>query len=106
MPTAPQAAVYSAVLHYLKAVAAGGTDETNAVLDRMRSPPVDDAYARGARLRADNKLVHDFYLVEVKKPSEVTSPWDYYKVVEKIAADDAYQPLSQSECPFIKDARN
>jgi branched-chain amino acid transport system substrate-binding protein len=57
-------------------------------------------------LRADNKLVHDFYLVEVKKPSEVTSPWDYYKVVEKIAAEDAYLPLSQSECPFIKNARN
>jgi branched-chain amino acid transport system substrate-binding protein len=106
MPTAPQAAVYSAVLHYLKAVAASGTDETNAVLDKMRSTPVDDVYAPGARLRADNKLVHDFYLVEVKKPSEVTSPWDYYKVVEKIAAEDAYLPLSQSECPFIKNARN
>jgi branched-chain amino acid transport system substrate-binding protein len=105
MPTAPQAAVYSAVLHYLKAVAAAGTDETGAVLDKMRSTPVDDFYARGARLRADNKLVHDFYLVEVKKPSEVTSPWDYYKVLQKIAADDAYLPLSQSECPLLKAAK-
>jgi branched-chain amino acid transport system substrate-binding protein len=105
MPTAPQAAVYSAVLHYLKAVAAAGTDETGAVLDKMRSAPVDDFYARGARLRADNKLVHDFYLVEVKKPSEVTSPWDYYKVLQKIPADDAYLPLSQSECPLLKAAK-
>jgi branched-chain amino acid transport system substrate-binding protein len=105
MPTAPQAAVYSAVLHYLKAVAAAGTDETGAVLDKMRSTPVDDFYARGARLRADNKLVHDFYLVEVKKPSDVTSPWDYYKVLQKIAADDAYLPLSQSECPLLKAAK-
>jgi len=105
MPTAPQAAVYSAVLHYLKAVAAAGTDETGAVLDKMRSTPVDDFYARGARLRADNKLVHDFYLVEVKKPSDVTSPWDYYKVLQKIPADDAYLPLSQSECPLLKAAK-
>jgi len=106
MPTAPQAAVYSAVLQYLKAVAAAGTDETNAVLEKMRAMPVDDVYARGARLRADNKLVHDFYLVEVKNPSEVKAPWDYYNVLETIAADDAFMPLSQSECPLLKTSAN
>lgn len=104
MPTAPQAAVYSAVLHYLRAAAAAGADETNAVLDKMRAMPVDDFYAPGARLRADNKLVHDFYLVEVKKPEEIKTAWDYYNVVEKIPADDAFLPLSQSECPLLKAA--
>jgi branched-chain amino acid transport system substrate-binding protein len=102
MPTAPQAAVYSAVLQYLRAAAAAGTDETNAVLDKMHAMPVDDFYARGARLRADNKLVHDFYLVEVKQPADVKTPWDYYNVVEKIPAEDAFLPLSQSECPLLK----
>ncbi|MGT2440300.1 ABC transporter substrate-binding protein [Bradyrhizobium betae] len=106
MPTAPQASVYSAVLHYLRAATAAGTDETNAVLEKMRAMPVDDFYARGARLRADNKLVHDFYLVEAKKPADVKTPWDYYKVVEKISADDAFLPLSQSECPLLKAAAN
>lgn len=106
MPTAPQAAVYSAVLQYLKAVAAAGTDETGAILEKMRSMPVDDFYARGARLRADNKLVHDFYLVEVKKPSEMKAPWEYYNVVEKIPAEDSYQPLSESECPLLKASGN
>jgi len=106
MPTAPQAAVYSAVLQYLKAAAAAGTDETNAVLEKMRSMPVDDFYAPGARLRADNKLVHDFYLVEVKKPSDVKAPWDYYNVVERIPAEDAYLPLSQSECPLLRTSQN
>ena len=106
MPTAPQAAVYSAVLQYLRAAAAAGTDETNAVLDKMRAMPVDDFYARGARLRADNKLVHDFYLVEVKKPADVKTPWDYYDVVEKIPAADAFLPLSESECPLLKTSRN
>lgn len=102
MPTAPQAAVYSAVLQYLRAAAAAGTDETNAVLDKMRAMPVDDFYAPGARLRADNKLVHDFYLVEVKQPGDVKTPWDYYNVVEKIPSEDAFLPLSQSECPLLK----
>ncbi|MBW7974780.1 ABC transporter substrate-binding protein [Bradyrhizobium sp. BR 10289] len=106
MPTAPQAAVYSAVLQYLRAAAGAGTDETNAVLDKMRAMPVDDFYARGARLRADNKLVHDFYLVEVKKPADVKMPWDYYNVVEKIPAEDAFLPLSQSECPLLKASAN
>jgi branched-chain amino acid transport system substrate-binding protein len=106
MPTAPQAAVYSAVLQYLKAAAAAGTDETGVVLEKMRAMPVDDFYARGARLRADNKLVHDFYLVEVKQPADVKTPWDYYKVVEKIPAEDAFLPLSQSECPLLKVSGN
>jgi branched-chain amino acid transport system substrate-binding protein len=106
MPTAPQAAVYSAVLQYLKAVAAAGTDETNAVLEKMHAMPVDDFYARGARLRADGKLVHDFYFVEVKKPADIKGPWEYYNVVEKIPASDAYLPLSQSKCPLIKSSGN
>jgi len=106
MPTAPQAAVYSAVRHYLRSVAAAGTDETNAVLEKMRSLSVDDFYARGARLRADNKLVHDFYFVEVKQPSDIKSEWDLYNVIEKIPASDAYLPLSQSECPLLKTSAN
>ncbi|TGD99436.1 ABC transporter substrate-binding protein [Methylobacterium nonmethylotrophicum] len=100
MPTAPQAAVYSAVLHYLKAVAAAGTDATGPVLAAMRATPVDDAYARGATLRADGKLIHDFYLVRVKDPAEVKGPWQYYDVVETVPAADAYQPLAASECPL------
>lgn len=101
MPTAPQAAVYSAVLHYLKSVAAAGTDSTDAVMEKMRSMPVDDFFARGARLRADNKLIHDFYLVQVKEPAEVKGPWEYYKVVATIPASEAYLPLSQSDCPLV-----
>lgn len=101
MPTAPQAAVYSAVLHYLRAVAAAGADDTDRVLEKMRATPVDDYYAPGARLRADNKLVHDFYLVQARKPAELDKPWAYYKVVEMIKAADAYRPLRESECPLV-----
>ncbi|MDA9469419.1 hypothetical protein XH87_33290 [Bradyrhizobium sp. CCBAU 53415] len=103
MPTAPQA--YSAVLQYLRAAAAVGTDDTNAVLEKIRSMPVDDFHAPGERLRADNKLVHDFHLVEVNKPADVKAPWDYYNV-ETIRAEDAHHPLSQSERPLLKTSQN
>jgi branched-chain amino acid transport system substrate-binding protein len=102
MPTAPQAAVYSGVLHYLRAVAAAGTDATDPVLEKMRATPVDDFYARGANIRADGKLVHDFLLVQVKDPSEVKEPWDYYNVLKTVPSDEAYSPLSDSECPLVK----
>lgn len=101
MPTAPQAAVYSAVFHYLKSVAAIQSDDTDLVLEKMRATPVDDFYAPGAKLRADNKLVHDFYLVQVKEPKALDKPWAYYNVVEKISADVAYRPLSESDCPLV-----
>lgn len=102
MPTAPQAAVYSGVSHYLKAVAEAGTDATDPVLEKMRSTPVDDFYARGAKVREDGKLVHDFYLVQVKDAAEVKSSWEYYDVLEKIPSGDVYLPLADSECPLVK----
>jgi branched-chain amino acid transport system substrate-binding protein len=104
MPTAPQASVYSSVLHYLRAAAATGTDATDPVLERIRATPVDDFYARGGRVRADGKLVHDFYLVRVKEPSQVKKPWAYYDVIEQVPAAAAYPPLSDSECPLVRPA--
>ena len=71
---------------------------------RVRANPVDDFYARGATLRADSRLVHDFYLVEVKTPAESKGPWDLYKVLSTIKPKDAYPPLAESECPLVKTA--
>ena len=105
MPTAPQAAVYSGVGHYLKAVAEVGTDATDPVLEKMRSMPVDDFYARGAKIREDGKLVHDFYLVQVKDPSDVKAPWEYYTVLERVPSGDIYSALADSECPLINRVR-
>jgi branched-chain amino acid transport system substrate-binding protein len=105
MPTAPQAALYSGLSHYLKGVAATGSDDTDAVATWMRDNAVDDFYARGSKLRADGKLIHDFYLFEVKKKSEVTEPWDYYKIIRRVPADEAFSPLAQSECPLVNPAK-
>ena len=105
MPTEAQASVYSAVLAYLRATAAAGTTATGPVLEILRATPVDDFYARGATIRADGKLIHDFYLVRVKKPSDVKQAWDLYDVIQRIPAAEAYQPLAQSECPLVQASR-
>jgi branched-chain amino acid transport system substrate-binding protein len=100
MPTMVHASVYSAIHHYLRAIDAAGTDEAKAVMAKMRELPVDDFYARGARLRIDGRLVHDMYLAQVKKPSESKGPWDYYKILGTIPGDQAFQSLEQGGCPL------
>jgi branched-chain amino acid transport system substrate-binding protein len=102
MPNMVQAGQYSTTMHYLRAVEAAGTDETTAVMRRMRSTPINDFFAKNGRIREDGRMVHDMYLFEVKKPSESTGPWDYYKLVATIPGDRAFQPLSESKCSLVK----
>jgi branched-chain amino acid transport system substrate-binding protein len=101
MPGMVQAGTYSAVLHYLRAMEAAGTVDGKAVADKIRELPVDDFFAKG-RVREDGRMMHDMYLVEVKTPSESKAKWDYYKVLRRIAADEAAQPLSESKCSLVK----
>lgn len=102
MPTAIQAANYSSTLHYLKAVKAAGTDAAPAVMAKMKSMKVNDFFAHNGTIRADGRMVHDMYLMQVKAPSESSYPWDYYKIVATIPGDQAFQPLSKSKCPLVK----
>jgi branched-chain amino acid transport system substrate-binding protein len=102
MPTMSQAGVYSTVAHYLKAVQAAGTDESEAVMKKMRETPVNDFFVKNGKIREDGRMVHDMYLVEVKTPAESKGPWDYYKVKATIPAEEAFQPLSASRCPLVK----
>ena len=102
MPTMTHAGVYSSVSHYLKAVKAAGTSDSQAVLTKMRETPVDDFFSRGGKIRKDGRMVHDMLLVQVKKPEESKYPWDYYKVLATIPGDEAFRPLSESECPLVK----
>jgi branched-chain amino acid transport system substrate-binding protein len=101
MPGMVQAGTSSAVQHYLKAVSAAGTADGKAVAAKMREMKVDDFFAKGI-VREDGRMVHDMYLVEVKRPEDSKGPWDYYKVLSTIAGNDAAQPLSQSKCPLVK----
>jgi branched-chain amino acid transport system substrate-binding protein len=101
MPTQMQAGVYSAVTHYLKAVDALGSDEAKAVVARMRDMPVHDFFAERGLLRADGRMVHDMYLVEVKKPEESHYSWDYYKILKIIPGEEAFRPMSEGGCPLL-----
>jgi branched-chain amino acid transport system substrate-binding protein len=102
MPTMMQAAVYSAVLSYLKAIEATGTDDADTVLARLRASRLDDAVIRNGQLRADGKMVHDMLLVQVKTPAESKGEWDLYKVLETIPGDKAFAPLADSKCTLVK----
>jgi branched-chain amino acid transport system substrate-binding protein len=101
MPTMAQASVYSAVRHYVAAIAAAETDEAKAVLAKMREMPVNDFYVKNGRLREDGRLVHDMYFAQVKKPSESTNPWDYYNILGVIPGDQAFRRLAESGCPLV-----
>jgi branched-chain amino acid transport system substrate-binding protein len=101
-PSEMQAATYSGVAHYLKAVSAAGTDEATAVMAKIKELPVDDFMTNGAKVREDGRLMRDMYLLEVKKPEESNSKWDVLKVVATIPAADAWRPLAEGGCPLIK----
>src|SRR5262249_22852574 len=102
MPTMAQAAIYSAVRHYLRAIEAAGTDEAKAVMAKMREIPVNDFYAKNGRVREDGRMVHDMYFVQVKTPEESSGPWDYYKILSTIPGDQAFRPLDEGGCPLVK----
>ncbi|MBC7575325.1 MAG: ABC transporter substrate-binding protein [Herminiimonas sp.] len=102
MPTMVQAGMYSSITHYLKAVKAINSDDTAKVMKQMKKTPVNDFFATGGMIRDDGRMVHDMYLLRVKKPEESSTPWDYYNVQAVIPAAEAFQPLAQSRCALIK----
>jgi branched-chain amino acid transport system substrate-binding protein len=103
MPTMNQAGVYSAALHYFKAIDAAKTDEAKAVVAKMKEMPVNDFFAKNGKIRADGRMVHTMYLAQVKKPEESKGPWDYYKIVKEIPGDEAFRPMdAKYGCPLVK----
>ena len=102
MPNMVQAGAYSSTMHYLKAIQAAGTDETAAVIKQMKAMPINDFFARNGRIREDGRMVHDMYLFEVKSPGESKAPWDYYKVLGTVPAEQAFMPLAKSSCPLLQ----
>ncbi len=102
MPSMNQAGVYSAVTTYLKAIQAAGTDNADAVMAQMKKMKINDMFAKNGYIRADGRMVHDMYLMQVKKPSESKYPWDYFTVKATIPAAEAFLPLAQSKCSLVK----
>jgi branched-chain amino acid transport system substrate-binding protein len=106
-PTMVQAGVYSSVLHYLEAVAKVGSATDGAkVVEAMKATKYDDPLFGPTEVREDGRAVHAMYLVEVKKPAESKGAFDYFKVLEKIPADQAFRPLTDEQgiCSLVKTA--
>jgi len=102
MPTMIQAGFYSAALGYLNAVKAAGTDDPDKVVAQMKATKWDDPIFGKSWIRPDGRKMHDMYLFEVKTPAESKGPWDYYKQLATIPADEAFRPIDQGGCPMIK----
>ena len=101
-PSMLQAADYSAAANYLKAVKAIGTDDTEKVMAYLKKTKINDMFTQNGEVRPDGRMVHDMYLMEVKKPSESKYPWDYYKVVATVPGAQAYVTKAESKCSLWK----
>jgi branched-chain amino acid transport system substrate-binding protein len=104
MPTMVQAGDYASTLHYLKTLEAMGGNPHDGVkvVAKMKEMPTDDPLFGKGTIRIDGRKIHPAYLFEVKAPADSKYPWDYYKLLATIPADEAFRPLSQSECPLVK----
>ncbi len=103
-PSFIQAGTYGAVLHYLTAVKAAGTDEAKAVLAEMRKLPINDFMTRNGSVRADGRVIRDMYLMQAKSPDESKGEWDLTKIIATVPGNDAFRPLDEGGCPLV--ARN
>jgi branched-chain amino acid transport system substrate-binding protein len=101
MPTSIQAGFYSAALQYLNAIKAAGTDNSDAVMAKLKEIKWDDPVFGLSYIRADGRKMHNMYLFEVKKPSESKGPWDYYNLISTMSAEEAFRPMDQGECPLV-----
>jgi branched-chain amino acid transport system substrate-binding protein len=98
MPTMVQAGNYSSTMTYLNAVKAAGTNDSDKVMQQMRKVKINDMFTKNGYIRKDGTMVHDMYLFEVKTPSEVKSPWDYYKLVATVPGEKAFPLESYAQC--------
>jgi len=101
-PTMVQAGVYGAVMHYLNAVKASGSDDGPTVVKKMRETPINDFMTKNGKILENGRLIRDMYLFEVKKPSESKGAWDYYKQVATIPGEQAFKRPGGNECPLVK----
>jgi len=100
-PSFIQAGTYGAVLHYLKAVQAAGTDEAKAVLAEMRKLPINDFMTKNGSVRPDGRVIRDMYLMQAKTPEESKGPWDLMKMVATVPGNEAFRPLNEGDCPLV-----
>ncbi|WP_439409095.1 ABC transporter substrate-binding protein [Bradyrhizobium sp. DASA03076] len=102
VPNEAQASTYSAITHYLKAVAATQTDDGEAVVRQMKTTPINDFEMKNVSIRADGQVMRPLYAARIKAPAESKYPYDYYEITSTIPAEDAWRPASESTCDLLK----
>jgi branched-chain amino acid transport system substrate-binding protein len=100
-PSFIQAGTYGAVLHYLKAVQAAGTDEAKAVLAEMHKLPINDFMTKNGSIRPDGRVIRDMYLMQAKTPEESKGQWDLMKMIATVPGNEAFRPLNEGDCPLV-----
>lgn len=102
MPSSLQAADYSATVQYLNAVKAVGSDDPEKVLGHLKKAKFNDVFMKNGYVRADGRVIHDMYLMQVKSPDKSTEPWDYYNVVQVLKGEEAWTTKADTKCPAWK----
>lgn len=105
-PSYIHAGDYSAVSSYLKAVSETGTDDSDTVMEWLKSATIDDVFVKGGKIRADGRMMNDMYLLQVKTPEESTGEWDYVKEVARIPAAEVHGTLEEGSCEFAKEQQS
>lgn len=105
VPTMANAGTYGAVLHYLKAVQAAGTDDGPTVVKKMKDIPISDFFTKNGQVREDGRVIRDMYLFQVKTPAESKYKFDYYKLISTIPGKDAFRPMAEGGCPMVAAAK-
>jgi branched-chain amino acid transport system substrate-binding protein len=101
-PTSNHAAAYSATLHFLKAIDKAQTHDGKKIVETMKSMPTEDPVLGKGSIREDGRKLHPMHLFEAKAPSESKGPWDYYKLVKTVSAEEAWRPLAEGGCPMVQ----
>ena len=84
--------------HYLKSIQAAGTDNADAVMEKMRALPINDFMTKNGRLRPDGRVVREMFLLRVKRPEDSHGEWDLLEVADVIPGDEAFRPMGQTGC--------
>src|SRR4051812_10747614 len=106
MPGSIHAGQYSAVMHYLKAVADLGPEKAKAsgraVVEQMKATPRDDPLFGKGAVRRDGRVIHDLHLFEVKSPEQSKAAWDYFIRKRTVPAAEAFRPIGQGGCVMVQ----
>jgi branched-chain amino acid transport system substrate-binding protein len=102
VPGLLQAGNYCAANHWLKAVKATGTVDSDTVVAKMKATPINDFYNTDVKIREDGRVMHEMHLWQVKTPAEAKYKYDYCKLLTNIPASEAWRPLSEGGCPLVK----